>query len=254
MQNKEDLIKLIDFVYELTTIEEYSWVRDSLNNKLNNTTNEIFVSKQIDEIHEHFFRKIVEFQANNFYQDFKLSEIKKTLIKDYARMEKFRRENNFEEFCFAVFQQMEAIVNHLANGTIKNMFFEDCNRVTHKAKNEDKTLGQLVFYASINHSELEKKRNLEIKDWAFMERFKLVLYYYFYNEPEKIHYYSFMSNYNLMYGLYKMRNLNHRGGLIENKKKEIIEDVKKNSHRYYFKYLGFLEEFVTKINEAIMLI
>ena len=62
MQNKEDLIKLIDFVYELTTIEEYSWVRDSLNNKLNNTTNEIFVSKQIDEIHEHFLEKLWNFR------------------------------------------------------------------------------------------------------------------------------------------------------------------------------------------------
>ena len=44
-----------------------------------------------------------------------LVEIKSKLIEDFIRMEHFRRDDNFEDFCLAMFQQLEGTINFLVN-------------------------------------------------------------------------------------------------------------------------------------------
>ena len=68
--------------------------------------------KRLDSIYELCIEKIIREQATAFYKDFpsKLEEIRPTLVNDYIRMERARRRDDFEEFCMAVYQQIECMV------------------------------------------------------------------------------------------------------------------------------------------------
>jgi hypothetical protein len=51
--------------------------------------------------------------------------------------------------------------------------------------------------------------------------------------------------------MHQARNLNHRGGKVTEKQQKTIDKVQTNSHRYYFKFIGFLEDFIFMVNRNI---
>jgi hypothetical protein len=112
--NKLKLQKLIDIVIEFAEMKGNEWMKTKLMDRVGvkSSTNAISAPK-IEEIYEYCLRKIVREHAEQFYRDFKLVDIKDKLIEDFIRMEKFRREDNFEDFCLAAYQQLENIVNRL---------------------------------------------------------------------------------------------------------------------------------------------
>ena len=55
--------------------------------------------------------RVIREQATQFYKDFPITDLTSQLIEDYCRMERYRRQNNFGDFCLAVFQQVENITN-----------------------------------------------------------------------------------------------------------------------------------------------
>ena len=50
---------------------------------------------QLDEIYEYCIERVVRKQAEEYYASFPIEEIRQKLIKDYIRMESFRRKDNF---------------------------------------------------------------------------------------------------------------------------------------------------------------
>lgn len=252
MLNKESLTKLVSFVSEIAETEGNEWVKNEITSRLK-LDSKFEGTTPIDEIYEYCIKLIIKEQAEMFYKDFKLLEIKEKLIEDFIRMEKFRREDNFEDFCLALFQQIEGIVNRLVSQNIQNYIIEHKEDITFKIKEKgssektSKKLWQLFFYPSLSNEEVQKKISKPIIEWDFSERFKVILYFYYFNK--KIYeYYNFFSLFSLGNDLYQMRNLNHRGGKTTEKQKETISRVTSSSHKYYFKFLGFLEDFTTKIN------
>jgi hypothetical protein len=254
--HKEHLEKLIDFIADLSTLPGNQWFVDKLQLRLNFKGNLNTSNSKINEIYEYCVNRIIKEQAEKFYLDFNGIEIKNVLVQDFIRMEKFRRNDNFEDFCLAIFQQIEAIVNHLCTPELHQKFLNQFELVTHKAKNkesqkyEDQKLWQLIFFPSLNREDLYKKANKRVIEWDFMEKYKLILYFYYFNQT--IHnYFDFQSKYFIANELYQLRNTNHRGGASTEKQKITVEKVKQNSHKYYFKFLGYFEEFVSRINNHI---
>jgi hypothetical protein len=254
MYNKESLKKLLDLIEKIIDDKENAWFRNDLGERVFPEIN--FSGDHLEEIYEHCLRKILEDHGKNFYADFRLEDIKKGLTDDFIRMEKFRREDNFEEFCLAVFQQIERVVNSLADDNIKQVFLTNKGEISHKIKNkktevyERQELWKLIFFPSMNEVELNKKCEKTIGEWTFQERYKLILYYYYFNQ--KIYsYHDFLTKSLLLDELYQMRNLNHRGGNTTEKQKNTIQKVKSNEHKYYFKFLGFLEDFISTVNKHI---
>lgn len=254
--DNNNLQKLIDFIIELSQFKENSWFKDDLSKKLSSNNLSNFSASQLDEIYEHCLNKIINEHAQRFYSDFKIFSAREKLIQDFIRMERFRRDDNFEDFCLAVFQQIEGIVNELSTIEIHELFLKSLHNKTHKIKNkktgiyEDQMLWQLILFPGLSNEDLIKKTLKQLSEWDFMERYKLILYFFYYNQ--KIYnYQDFQINYFLGNELYQSRNLNHRGGTPSEKQKITIEKVKTNSHKYYFKFLGFLEDLTTKINSNI---
>jgi hypothetical protein len=252
--NKQNLKTLIDFVNDIANQNGNEWFKKEL---INSLISHEHSSSELKEIYEYCIKIILKDQANKFYSDFKLLTIKTKLIDDFIRMEQFRRDDNFEDFCLALFQQIEGIVNELSNADVVNYLKKEYRTSSHKVKNkatgtyEQKKVYQLIFHTSLTETDVQNKLNKPMSEWDFTERYKSVLFYYYFNK-KIFNYYDFQLIFMLGHELYQSRNLNHRGGKISDNQKRTIDKVLSNSHRYYFKFLGYLEDFTTKINETII--
>lgn len=69
--------------------------------------------ERISQIYEYCIEKVIRSQAIDFYKDFPLKSIIPTIVEDFARMETFRRKDNFGDFCLSLYQQIECITNKL---------------------------------------------------------------------------------------------------------------------------------------------
>lgn len=102
-KNKENLQKLLEFLDKSILHEQDNkWFVEKLRSKLLSSPD-----GRIDRIYEYCIEDIIRKQAEEFYVDFVLADIKDTLVKDFIRMEHWRRRNNLDEFGLAVFQQIE---------------------------------------------------------------------------------------------------------------------------------------------------
>lgn len=254
---KESLEKLLLLIDEICNEEECLWFKEKIQNgysvaSLVQLDNE----GSINKIYEYCIKEIITKQANKFYEDFKIEDIKPKLIEDFIRMEHFRREDNFEDFCLAMFQQLEGIVNSLVNTEIQEFIIANQNNKTHNVKDKvsniyvDNVLWQLIFFPTLSNKDLDTKLSKPILEWDFSEKYKAILFYYYFNK--KIYnFQNFQSIFFLGNELYQSRNLNHRGGKMSESQQKIINKVKSKSHKYYFKFLGFLEDITSAINERL---
>lgn len=255
--NKHDLKKLLDFIFEITAIPNNSWFKNDLIEKFStNNASRVSNYSEITDIHEYCIKQILNDQAKMFYKDFKLFDINESLCFDYVRMEQFRREDKFEEFCMAIFQQIEQIVNTLSNITLEIYVRENWNTYlcSWNDKNgiqQGKQLWKFIFYFNLNEEDLIRKLNRPISDWEFNEKYKACLSFYYFNRNVK-NYKDFDYISNLLYEIYQMRNLNHRGGKKSPKQIEITNKVSDSKSKYYFKFLGIFEDFVSKVNQSII--
>lgn len=258
--NKEQLSKLLKLVLEISNQERNEWFKKELITKLISDDPSNFSSSHIDEIYEHCLRKIIKQHADKFYSDFKLFDIKEKLIEDFIRMEKFRRDDNFEDFCLAAYQQLESIISEL----IKTPEFFDYfrqnkdlpailkydNTTASFIRKGNQTIGKMIFL-TVDQAKISNYINSSIQNWFFNHKFRAVLYFYFFNKEIKTNTDLFDRVYDIGNFLYQGRNLNHRGAVQSQYQQEILDDLIPNQHKYYFKFLGFLEEFISTINKHI---
>jgi hypothetical protein len=90
---------------------------------------------------------------------------------------------------------------------------------------------------------LEMPFDVSDKDFYFNIKVRAVLYYFYFKETIEFNSNKFEEIFNIANNLYQIRNLNHRGG-----EKNEYQQIIPNHNKYYFKFLGFLESFVSVIN------
>lgn len=244
MQDKEKLKKLIDIFAELLKIEGNEWLIDAILEKIKITSSIDEISKYsvIQDIHEHCIEKVIVKQANDFYKDFKIEDIRQELIKDFIKMEHERRRDNFENFSLCVYQQIENITNYIFEQKIKKMWDSEKNNIAiqyfdrRKQQQIQKTATQLIFGNA--------------KDWFSNVKFKALLYFFYFNKSikVKIPFDALVDTFN---EVYQVRNLNHRGSSPTDYQKQTLNSIKGNESKYYFKFYGFLEDFIKTINSNI---
>ena len=256
---KENLLKLFDFIQEVSELKGNEWFKDKLTNKYSahNASADIN-DPAIAKIYEYCIKEIIQKQAETFYKDFKLLTIKHQLVSDFVRMEHFRRDDNFEDFCLAIHQQLEAIINYLCTDKLDfcNRIILDKNKSCYKIKNKEKNfweefkLWQLIISTYKTQLDADKLFNQQLIMWEYPLKLKAVIYYYCFSQ--KIwDFYKFKEYNDLANEVYQSRNLNHRGGFQYETQKQLTDKIKNESHKYYFKFLGFLEDFTSKINSVL---
>jgi hypothetical protein len=258
--NKGNLLKLIDFIDELTTFPGNEWFCENLKSKLIAKTQASLPSYQIDEIYEYCLQKIIKEHSEQFYHDFKLINIKPRLIGDFVRMESFRRADNFEDFCLAAYQQLELIISTLIILPEFTKYFKENKDLPAILKYDtatgkfirrgNQTIGKLIFLTG-DQVKINTQIDAPIQSWFFIHKYRAVLYYYYFNKELKTNPDLFDRIYDIGNYLYQGRNLNHRGSVQSQYQQNIIDNIIPNQHKYYFKFLGFLEDFITTINKNI---
>lgn len=251
--SEDDLKKLLPYVLRIASEPSNLWFKEQLSKELFSKHLE---HPQIDEIYEYCIHKVIEDQAKKFYEDFKLSSAKTQLVRDFIRAEKFKRANEFGDFSLAVHQQIEMVVNKLIEYYISDLeeIMKNLDVICYKSKQQNHSLRDLIFFPKKEGESEEKKLNdidkilrKPLIEWAYNYKIRLILYYFYYDQ--KIYSsYDFHKNYSMAYNsIYQARNLNHRGGIINDKQKRAIE----MAHRNYYKYLGFLEDFLEVVNNRL---
>jgi len=252
---KESLEKLLLFISDICKDDENAWFAKDLSLMINKVT---VSNKNIDSIYEYCIKEIIKDQALNFYKDFKLTEIKPKLIDDFIRMEQFKREDNFEDFCLAMFQQIENIVIHLfSKFDLNSKVFNDSalSLISRYNPNEKKivrdkngiTIGNFIFQKYKESRPIDVRR----ETWYYSNKFRAVLYYNYFNETIEYKTKVFDDIYGIGNELYQMRNLNHRGSNLSSYQEKMYNEIVPNHNKYYFKFLGFLEDFVSEINKNL---
>ncbi len=252
-QNKEQLNKLLDFIDQLAKDKDNAWFVRELGNRygINNVKPSISadLNTRIEEIYEYCVERVIREQATQFYKDFPITDLTSQLIEDYCRMERYRRQNNFGDFCLAVFQQVENITNWFC---LRQKFIDlyvskrdEDSAFKDKEGNPISTIRELIINTK-EKEQYEKRKSLQLKDLFFNEKVRALLYFVFFEE--KTTKYTFESKYSELNELYQCRNLNHRGGRRSEYQEDIISNILPHQYLYYLKFTGLLVGYVERIS------
>lgn len=233
---------------------------------------------QLDEIYEYCIEHVVRKQAEEYYALFPIEEIRQKLIKDYIRMESFRRKDNFEDFCLAAYQQVECICRSLVDnsdllliakklwaypayvyvGEWKNDAFVPALNIAVNVRSKDLyRVADLVFPGkdNIDNTPLaNKKYSTPLSAQSAADLIRIIIYFVCYQTSLKKAEYDYYVEFckTISQQLYQCRNLNHRGVGQTKWQKEIVDEVLAHKARYYFKFIGELVHFVDTVSKGII--
>lgn len=119
-QDKKQLEHLLNFVRTIYSDPDNKEFVDGIQSMIKQDIqgDKASWSGKIDEIYELCLSKNLREQAEDFYKNFPLMNIKQTLIERYVEMEESRRKGNFDNFGRCLFLQLEAIVNTLVKDSV----------------------------------------------------------------------------------------------------------------------------------------
>ena len=265
-QKKEHLKKLLDFIGMIVKDPENNDFKNGLQKLLgvdSTSTMPVLVdvaNDKIEHIYEYCIEEVVRKQAEEFYADFPLPELIPELVKDYTRMEYFRRKDNFWDFCLALYQQIECITNALCENKKLNDIAEkmwgypayikiDENitpSISNRSDKKEFTIAKLVF-----GWDMVEKSKQTIQALYAMDKVKVVTYFIGFKAMMKN---SDFDNYvkftTLMKDVYTCRNKNHRGNTPKPQELVVINRIEPLKSFYYFSFIGMLAQYISYIKEG----
>lgn len=263
--NKEDAIEKI---YRLTLqdAEFNAALRKKL--KIESSANVVLDNdRRLDEIYELCIEKITRKQGDEFYADFPITSLRSTLAYDYNRMERFRRKDDFGDFCLAMYQQIENITNYICSDPVVDKvaskmwaypaYIKTGEGIIPALENRIGTysIAKLLFLG-----ETEGKPNYLLKsgkrlpDLYVLDKMRNIVYYIGYKaEMKSSDYDSFNEICHLLFELYQCRNTNHRHtGLPESsdRSKQTLDKIRPIKSFYYSKFHGLLSQYVEYVKNG----
>lgn len=251
--NRENLKKLLDFLRErILPIPGNQWFAKELYKLLAPASD-----ARISDIHEQCIESILTQQANKFYKDFVIADLRPQLIADFIKMEHWRRRNNIYEFSLAMYQQVECIVNYISrNNTLCEVFHTmmDClcfvdaypPTVDNRNPKSSYTVAQLLFM----HDAPTKSKEILPSLWAY-DKFKAINYFVCHQTMLTNYQFDQFVGENRIFGeLYALRNRVHRGNDLTEKEIERTKQVESNPSRGFLTLTAFLTWFIDSVNKG----
>lgn len=251
--NREYLKKLLDFLRErILPIPGNQWFAKELYKLLAPASD-----ARISDIHEQCIESILTQQANEFYKDFVIADLRPQLIADFIKMEHWRRRNNIYEFSLAMYQQVECIVNYISrNNTLCEVFHTmmDClcfvdaypPTVDNRNPKSSYTVAQLLFM----HDAPTKSKEILPSLWAY-DKFKAINYFVCHQTMLTNYQFDQFVGENRIFGeLYALRNRVHRGNDLTEKEIERTNQVEINPSRGFLTLTAFLTWFIDSVNKG----
>jgi hypothetical protein len=249
MKDRDKLKKLVQIIGDLLKVEGNEWLMDEIMKTIGETSSveEIAKHSVIQNIHEYCVEQKIEKQAKEFFNSFPIQEIRDQLIQDYKKMEHERRRDDFENFCLCLYQQIENITNFLFDNRIDFNWGADKNKFAIKSSFDEKQRSYVLPNTQGTTVEQLIFQGTDTSKWFANRKFRAVLYYFYFNKNVIKDDYEFNSVFYVHEEIYQMRNQNHRGSKISQYQKITLDKIRGNEARYYFKFYGFLQDFVNHI-------
>lgn len=264
MDNREAIIKTIDKIVQLSKQPGNEWLFKEFIKHY--SSEETISNNKLDEIYEYCIEKVIKGQAKDFYKDMPLKDVVSQLESDFVKMERAKRRNDFDEFAMAVYQQIERITNSVCSnqklnesvsrlighpayvrsvqqgdGTWSNPTISDRNTTS------SYQIAKLLFGKSAPEKSLS---NLSAQ-WA-VDKIYCILYFLCYQAKLKSQEYNqFIEYKNIYNAIYQFRNLNHRGSVLKDEQKEIIDKIRPQQGVYYFKFMQALLFYVEGVAKGL---
>ena len=246
--NREYLKKLLDFLRErILPIPGNQWFAKELYKLLAPASD-----ARISDIHEQCIESILTQQANEFYKDFVIADLRPQLIADFIKMEHWRRRNNIYEFSLAMYQQVECIVNYISrNNTLCEVFhtmmdclcFVDAYPPTVDNRNPKSSY-------TVAHDAPTKSKEILPSLWAY-DKFKAINYFVCHQTMLTNYQFDQFVGENRIFGeLYALRNRVHRGNDLTEKEIERTKQVESNPSRGFLTLTAFLTWFIDSVNKG----
>lgn len=220
--------------------------------------------QRMDEIYEYCIERIIKQQAQDFYMNFPFGI--EELTSDFCRMETFRRKGNFIDFCMATYQQIEFVVNTICRDSQLDMavnrmwglssvvngglISDRCEKKWDGSK--QKTIAELLLFRDKNGKIIIPD---SIMDLSAICKTRVAVYFVGYKASLTIKKFnSYCDIDSCLRDLYRCRNLNHRGGLLDEKQQQILKE--KSSYCYKFmwalgQFMDMIRDNYASINELI---
>lgn len=245
----ESFCKLLDWIDRMVSVRGNEPLRAELQRRYDNSCDN--PQTPYDDIYELCVEKIISSQAHAFYHDFPIREIRDQLIADFIKMEHFKRRDNFDEYCMALYQQIEAVVTTLSSeayrldGYVRNRL---AHRAFPKSPQNNQSIAEFLYgtkyMQSVSSTPLHSMQ-------ARSKSYSILFFVCFEGILENQSYDEYKILKRDIQDIYAMRNRNHRGvggrSDEEDKKYELLVSQKPI---LYFQYAWTLSLFMRKITEA----
>lgn len=279
-QEKEYLAKLAAFVkacYE--DLKDENFVAEIKAIVMDDIKDNILNGK-IDEIYEFCIHKNLLQQANNIYSSFTIPSIKDKLVSRYIKMEKARRENDFDEFGLRIYQQIELIVNTIAGDEKVEYVVEKLMRFPYMTQSDrvddrislrkdgskSRNIGSFVLINS-EKAKMSKshKMSIPLHEQYATDKIRLVLYFicfrgmirsgkiYNPDSPQQEYYkdYDKWAHYTqICSDIYTVRNRVHSGKEPSEYEALRYENLTIFPEQTYLSFMSFLCFFIQGVNKG----
>ena len=250
--------KLMSTIDKITRLTQQNAEFDmELRKRLNvaSANSVLSVDERINQIYEYCIEDVIKKQAEEFYADFPLQSIKDILIRDYIRMESFRRKDNFGDFCLSLYQQIECMTNKLCENSALSeitskmwghpayLKIEKGKELSIYSRNGDYTIASLLFPGnnkqSGNTNAFEKSRKSLQTQYA-IDKIRIIVYFFGYKAMmRKSDYDSFVEITSLLNDIYQCRNMNHRGNAQSQWQENTIAKIIPLKSLYFLNFSGY---------------
>ena len=245
----ESFCKLLDWIDRMVSVRGNESLRAELQRRYDNSCDN--PQTPYDDIYELCVEKIISSQAHAFYHDFPIREIRDQLIADFIKMEHFKRRDNFDEYCMALYQQIEAVVTTLSSeayrldGYVRNRL---ADRAFPKSPQNNQSIAEFLYgtkyMQGVSSTPLHSMQ-------AKSKSYSILFFVCFGGTLENQSYDEYKILKRDIQDIYAMRNRNHRGvggrSDEEDKKYALLVSQKPI---LYFQYAWTLSLFMRKITEA----
>lgn len=229
----------------------------------------IMDDERLNQIYEYCIEKIIQNQAEEFYKDFPIPTLIPTLVKDYVRMESFRRKDSFGDFCLALYQQIECVTNKICESatlseiTDKMWAYEAYIKSTDgkdpdiKERTGTYRIADLIFPFNNKNgvSNAVEKSLKTLQNQYAIDKIRIIVYYFGYGAKMKSRdFASYKEITGLLNDIYQCRNTNHRGNTLTEYETETLNRILPMKSFYYFKFLGALAQYIDFIKTGSLTI
>lgn len=229
----------------------------------------IMDDERLNQIYEYCIEEIIQNQAEEFYKDFPIPTLIPTLVKDYVRMESFRRKDSFGDFCLALYQQIECVTNKICESatlseiTDKMWAYEAYIKSTDgkdpdiKERTGTYRIADLIFPFNNKNgvSNAVEKSLKTLQNQYAIDKIRIIVYYFGYGAKMKSSDFdSYKEITGLLNDIYQCRNTNHRGNTLTEYETETLNRILPMKSFYYFKFLGALAQYIDFIKTGSLTI